>query len=288
MHVKVLSWNIQWGRGAEGRVDLDRIASETRRIADADVICLQEVSAGYPDLPGCDGSDQFAALAARFPDYHAIAGAATDVAGPSMLRRLFGNMILSRYPVLRIGRQLLPWPSSPGVPSMQRIALEATLDTPLGPIRVTSTHLEYYSLEQRLAQVQRLRELHKEAVGHMRSTVSLQQVSAPFMAAPRAAAAILAGDFNFTPDSQEFSEMTALFDGGIPPYVDAWGRAHPGAAHVPTLGVHDKQQWPGPPFTTDFIFVSEDLAGLVDDVRVDSATTASDHQPVLLTLRQTT
>jgi endonuclease/exonuclease/phosphatase family metal-dependent hydrolase len=39
-------------------------------------------------------------------------------------RRQFGNLILSRYPVLQVFRHLLPWPAEPGVLSMQPIALD--------------------------------------------------------------------------------------------------------------------------------------------------------------------
>ena len=46
---------------------------------------------------------------------------------------------------------------------MQRIALEAVVRTPGGPLRVVTTHLEYYSAMQRAAQVERLRDLHVEA-----------------------------------------------------------------------------------------------------------------------------
>ena len=127
--MKLVTWNIQWGRGADGRVDLDRIVAHARRVADFDVLCLQEVSAGYPELPGCDGRDQFQYLADRLPGYTAIAGVATDTPHPTGGRRTFGNMIFSRFPVLQVFRHLLPWPADTGVPSMQRIALEATLDT---------------------------------------------------------------------------------------------------------------------------------------------------------------
>ena len=61
--MKLVTWNIQWGRGADGRVDLDRIVAHARRLADFDVLCVQEVADGYPELAGHDGSDQFAALA---------------------------------------------------------------------------------------------------------------------------------------------------------------------------------------------------------------------------------
>jgi endonuclease/exonuclease/phosphatase family metal-dependent hydrolase len=50
--------------------------------------------------------------------------------------------------------------------------------------------------------------------------------------------------------------------------------------------VHDEAQWPGEPFACDLIFVTEDLAAQVEDVVVDGATQASDHQPVLLKLAE--
>jgi endonuclease/exonuclease/phosphatase family metal-dependent hydrolase len=60
--------------------------------------------------------------------------------------------------------------------------------------------------------------------------------------------------------------------------------AHPGLPHEPTVGLYDKAQWPGDPFTFDFVCVSAELASRVRDVRVDVSTDASDHQPMLLEL----
>ena len=51
--------------------------------------------------------------------------------------------------------------------------------------------------------------------------------------------------------------------------------------HHHTLGVHDHEQWPEA-YTCDFISVTEDIAGRVEDVSVNLDTDASDHQPVLL------
>src|ERR1700682_4574925 len=118
---------------------------------------VERVPAGVPDRPACHGSDQFAGLAARLGGFEAVEGVATDSPHPSGQRRRFGNMILSRLPVGAIFRHLLPWPADPAVLSMQRIALEATVNTPMGPLRVTTTHLEYYSPLQRSAQVEQLR-----------------------------------------------------------------------------------------------------------------------------------
>ncbi len=108
--MKLLTWNIQWGRGADGRVDLDRIAAHVRRLGDFDVICLQEVTSAYPELGGNDGADQFAAIEKLFPEYAAIAGFAMDGDGEGGRRKRFGNMILSRLPVRQAFRHLLPWP----------------------------------------------------------------------------------------------------------------------------------------------------------------------------------
>jgi endonuclease/exonuclease/phosphatase family metal-dependent hydrolase len=280
--MKLITWNIQWGRGADGRVDLDRIVADARRVADFDVLCLQEVSSGYAELQGCDGSDQFSGLARRLPAYTAIRGVATDTLHPDGGRRQFGNMIFSRFPVLQVFPHLLPWPVDPGVPAMQRLALEVTLDTPLGSVRVTTTHLEYYSANQRASQVERLRALHQEAVSHARGPRPGALAEGPFCYVPRAAASILTGDFNCLPESRDRARLLEPMNDGVPAYRDAWELLRPGQAHAPTVGLYDKLQWPGLPFTFDFIFVSADLAPRLHDIVVDPLSSASDHQPVLL------
>ena len=282
--MKLITWNIQWGRGADGRVDLDRIVAHAQRFADFDVLCVQEVSAGHHQLPGCDGSDQFEQLAVRLPGYEPVAGVATDVLGAAGNRRRFGNMLFSRLPVRQVFRHLLPWPAEDGIMSMQRVAVEATLDTSLGMLRVTTTHLEYYSASQRAAQIDRLRELHRDAVAHSRVVRPGTAADGAFEPVPRAAVAVLVGDFNFKPDAPDHARLLAPMDPDTPAYCDAWELAHPGRPHEPTVGLHDKEQWPGLPFTFDFVCVSVDIAGRVRDVRVDVTTDASDHQPMLLEL----
>lgn len=281
--MKLVTWNIQWGRGADGRVDLERIVAHARRLADFDVLCVQEVSAGHTRLPGCDGGNQFERLARLLPGYEPVAGVATDVLDPaSGGRRQFGNMVFSRLAVRQVFRHLLPWPAEAGVMSMQRIAVETDLETPLGPVRVATTHLEYYSRRQRAAQIDRLRELHREAVAHANAPRPGAAADAAFEHVARPAAAILVGDFNFRPEDPDRARMIAPIDPATPAYRDAWDIVHPGLPHAPTVGLYDRQQWPGPPFAFDFIFVSEDLAARVRDVCVDAATDASDHQPMLL------
>src|SRR5258708_32243586 len=164
--MKLISWNIQWCRGCDGRVDPGRIGKVARDMADFDVLCLQEVASNFPDLAGSSGENQYEALAELFPRYSVVKGVATDVLAPQGDRREFGNAIVTRLPVLQAFRRLLPRPADHSVSSMQRAALEVVLDTPSGPGRVTTTHLEYYSARQRGAQVEALRRLQIEGAGH--------------------------------------------------------------------------------------------------------------------------
>ncbi|MSQ19131.1 MAG: endonuclease [Betaproteobacteria bacterium] len=283
--MNLITWNVQWCCGVDGVVDPLRIIRTARAIADFDVLCLQEVARNYPGLSGSTGEDQFGILEAALPGFTAVEGIATDVLGEAGRRRQFGNLILTRRPVLQIFRHLLPWPADPTVPSMQRCAIEIVIGTASGPLRVTTTHLEYYSLTQRTAQVAALCDLQREAALHGADPVNREKAGGPFQKQPRPASGILTADFNFRPDSACYRAMQAPLGGAAPSYRDAWKVRHPNAEHAPTLGLFDKGQWPGDPFCCDFIFVTEDLCDRVIDVAVNERTDASDHQPVLLQLR---
>lgn len=281
---KLITWNIQSGRSPAGAVDLDPIIACLERFSDFDVLCLQEVASGYPARDGSDGGNQFAGLRARLPGYTGVAGIAADTPGSGGARRLMGSMIFTRHPVLRVLRHALPWPADPTVPSMPRMALEATLATPLGALRVVTAHLEYFSERQRSAQVDQLRALHREAVAHARAVPAGEAPDGPFAPAARGAAAILAGDFNMLPHSPEYLRLLAPFADHTPPWRDAWQLAQPGRRHAPTVGLHDDGPDPGLPFTFDYAFVSADLAPRVRRVRVDGSEEGSDHQALLVEL----
>ena len=258
-----------------------RVARTARALGDVDILCLQEVAINFPGLAGSRGEDQMAELGAALPGYVPLFGVATDLDDGRGGRRQFGNAILTRFPVLQVFRHLLPWPADPDVPSMQRMALEAIVAAPAGPLRVISTHLEYYSALQRSVQVNRLLQLHAEACAHARVPRRDGQPGEPFEAVLRPASAIVCGDFNFKPDDPEHARMIEAIEPGVPRLVDAWQCAHPGRPHPPTVGVHDKS-WPL--YCCDFLFLTEDLAPRVERVAVDGVTQASDHQPVLLQL----
>ena len=282
--MNVISWNVQWCRGCDGRVNPARISKVVKEMADVDVLCLQEVARNFPCLPGSAGENQYETLAGLFPDYTVVKGVAIDVLAPHGDWREFGNALITRLPILQVYRRLLPWPSDPTVPSMQRSAIEVVLEAPSGPLRVTTTHLEYYSAKQRAAQVEELLRLQGEAAAHAAEPQPGKE-GGPFQPIPRPASGILTADFNFRPEDPMHARLQAPLGAGVPAYRDAWELRYPGTPHAPTLGVHDKAQWPEPPFACDFVFVTEDIADRVEDVVVNEVTDASDHQPVLLVLR---
>ena len=75
--------------------------------------------------------------------------------------------------------------------------------TPFGLLRVTTTHLEYYSALQRAAQVERLRELHREAVAQAVRPRPGTTSDGPF-------------------DAVERLRLMSPIDAATPSYRDAW------------------------------------------------------------------
>lgn len=298
--MELISWNIQWGRGCDGEVDIGRIVSTARGIADFDVLCLQEVSRGYRELPGGPGEDQVAELEQALPGYRVLFAPGVDRCGAQGRPLQFGNVIATRLPVRAVFRHALPWPADPDAPSMPRVAIEATVLTDVsspapgkgftgvpqaGALRIVCTHLEYYSASQRLAQALALRGWHGEASAQARCPPPAEARFGPFSPEARPASSILCGDFNAKPDDPAYRALLAPFSDGTPAWHDAWLHVHPGQPHAPTCGVHDKEQWKEPAFACDFMLVTEDLLDRVAACEVDQRTDASDHQPVHLSLR---
>jgi endonuclease/exonuclease/phosphatase family metal-dependent hydrolase len=284
--MKLITWNVQWCRGVDRVVDPARIVREAARLADFDVLCLQEIADNFPAprLAGSDGDDQFARLAQLLPGFTAVPGVAVDQPGDNGRRRRFGNMIVSRLPVLQVYRHLLPYPCDPGVPGMPRIAIEAVIRTRSGDVRVITTHLEYYSGKQRMAQVDALRAIYAEGHAHARDAQMTMTDGGPFQTFIRPRGTVITGDCNFEPDAPEHRRMLAPFVDGTPPLADAWSTLHPGKAHPPTFKIYEKKRPDEPELHCDFIFVGEELRARMRDIRVDVETQAADHQPVILTL----
>jgi endonuclease/exonuclease/phosphatase family metal-dependent hydrolase len=281
----LMSWNIQWGRDASGIVDLARTLDEARRIADFDVLAMQEVTRGFHALRGGPSDDQFAELASMLEDFTVIEAIGADLPPlkPGGARRQFGNALATRLPVEQVIRHTLPWPADAGSPSMQRVALDVVLRAPCGALRVIVTHLEYYSLKQRLAQVDELRRLQRQAADHAAHPAPAENATGPFAATMRPVSAVVCGDFNSEFGSEAYQRFIAPLD-EAPGFIDAWTALQPGRTPPPTAGVYDKEQWSSGPIACDFVFVTEDLRNRLRRCEIDGATRASDHQPVVLEL----
>lgn len=244
----IVSWNIQGDRG-----DIGRVARTVRELGDLDVICLQQVTASAAQ------GDQFAALASELDAYAAFSAVASEDREGSV-----GNMMFTRWPMMRVLRHGLPWPADGADGTTSRAALDVTLDTPLGALRVTNCHLEYFSPRQRMAQVEALRDLHVQAHGHACTTPAL-----------------IVGDFNCLPASPDHARLLAPFDGATPALRDAWQLTHRDERHAPTVGLYDSAD---PPFTFDYMLACEALAPRVESLAVVGARGGSQHQPLVLRL----
>ena len=66
----LVSWNIQYGKGVDGHIDLARIAETIYNDGLPDLLCLQEISRNYPF--NNSGTDQVKELENFFPDYESF------------------------------------------------------------------------------------------------------------------------------------------------------------------------------------------------------------------------
>ena len=288
--MRIVTYNIQYGRGKDGRFDLDRIAQE---VVGADLIALQEVERHWSRS---GGTDQPRLIARHFPHHHWAYGPGVDLhlAGEASgehsaeRRRQFGNMLLSRTPLLTVRHHLLPKYGSLGPPmSLQRSALEAVIPVRAGHVRVYSVHLTHLSSQTRLPQVEALLGIHANAVreGPAVSGSGLaEEWTQDGMPPPVPRDAILLGDFNMQPESEEYERIVgpiSRYGGRITNpegFVDAWVQAGNADDAGPTAEVR------GHPARLDYCFVSAGLKERIRAVEVDANAIGSDHQPVWIEL----
>jgi endonuclease/exonuclease/phosphatase family metal-dependent hydrolase len=288
--LKLVSYNIQYGFGADGRYDLERIA---RSVEDADIIALQEVERNWPRS---NNDDQPEIIGRLLPEHFWVYGPAFDMDASSRTsdgrvanrRRQFGTMLLSRLPIVWSRLHLLPMRRVLNPLNTQNPALEGMIRTPAGPARVLSLHLAHIGAEERLEQLDFLLERHRRVEfeggpwsgtddeAHRDWTNGEPEPEAPL-------AAIWMGDFNAEPGSLEYSRMTgdapyhrgALYAEGFADAAVLAGHAVDGFhTHARMLEGREQRR------RLDYCFVGAPMAHRVRAFGVDAANPASDHYPV--------
>ena len=287
--MKCVSYNIQFGFGTDGKFDLDRIIAAIRG---ADVIALQEVTRNSPMNEMRDlVADIRAALpeyfAAYGPNYEAEIGSHVSDGVAIDVRFQFGNMILSKQPILLSRNLLLPRTRTYDKVNLQRGALEALIETPFGPVRFYSVHLDHRSADERLRQIAFLMERLVRYPLEGGAVSGLSELGFPEPPAPDSY--VVMGDFNMLPFSPEYHAVTGLPDHefGAPPRttlhaVDAG--TLPGGDKRPTCVNLDDPADASRHKRLDYCFVHPLLASHVKSVRVDVDAHGSDHKPVWLEL----
>lgn len=174
LRLRVLTYNIHHGRGADGVIDLERLADIIKR-AQPDLVALQEVDV---KTKRSGGVDQAAKLGELTSMNHFFAEAIPYQDGG------YGNAVLSRYPIRAKYRQPLP-----AEPDQEKRSVAVASVEPWDAINMrfvfASTHLCHLSEQTRQRQVR--------AIEGNR--------------AYQGSATILAGDFNFTPGSKPYQAM---------------------------------------------------------------------------------
>ncbi len=234
VELRLTNYNIRHGRGMDQVVDLERIARVLRDTR-PDLIALQEVDVGTQRTGGVDQ----AARLAELTDQQSLFGEAIAFQGGE-----YGNAVLSRFPIVE--GENLPLPGSPGQEA--RAAVFATVRVPGWdePLAFASFHLDHRSRADRLAQIQALIDYVRD-LGHP---------------------AILAGDLNAEPDSEEYQLATSFFTDLVPDNREGTFSSTDPRRRIDYFLFH-----PGADFEcVDYQVIPEEVA--------------SDHRPLRMTVRR--
>lgn len=245
--LRILSYNIHHAEGVDGRLDLARIANVIAQ-SQADLVALQEVDrnvARSENVPQPEG------LAKQLQMHVAFGGNITLQGGQ------YGNAVLSRWPIIRSHNHLLPNHDE----GEQRGVLQVEIQAPdKTSFVLLATHFDHRREDaERFASAKFVNDL----------LVRQQQSSSPQIW-------LLAGDCNAMRSSRTLGEL-----------LTKWTPTN--NEDLPTIPVDD------PTRQIDFVFVANSHAGQatavnqpvvqIQSTRVLAEAVASDHRPILATLR---
>ena len=196
--LRVATWNV-WGRYGPWE-ERGPVILENLRAVDADVVCLQEAWR--------DGARSQPRELASALGMHGVYEPAFEIDGAWS-----GNAVLSRWPVVRHDVVELPMAGRGAVDTDEgerRLIVFVELDGPRGPVQVFCTHLSW-RVDWSGVRQEQVRVLC-EVVASTR---------------PRSFPAIVCGDLNAQPDSDEIRMLTGRRAVPVPGVVfhDAWSAA---------------------------------------------------------------
>ncbi len=232
--LRVLCYNIHYGQGMDGVYDIERLAAVINR-SKPDLVALQEVDVGVKRSGRIHEAQllgELTGLTVHFgPTQHYEGG-------------LFGNAVLTRFPVIDVLIQPLPYTeSTPELVTYPRAAIAVTVRGPNDkPLRFISTHFQHNVPEDRVAEAKAINSL--------------------FAGTDTAIPTILAGDMNATPDAEPIQIL-----------LEQWTNAtdNPPAPSAPSIN---------PKSRIDYIFYRAAPHFRVTNVAVLDEAMASDHRPV--------
>lgn len=278
----IVNYNIQFSRGKDNCIDLPRCINE---VSGGDIIALQEVERFWARSGMID---QPAEIEKLLPDHYWVYGPYFDVHIPPInpigkkdtRRRQFGNMLLSRWPILYSRLIQFPKTHYEDKFNMHMGAIEAVVELPDRPMRILSVHLGYLSGVERMTHLDCLlnsldQGLTAQGAWSGAAEIEGDDWTCGEKAPPVPEETILMGDFNLQWDSREYQR---LIDAG---FKDAWvesGQPKECGCTVQQGRTADIVMDYKQP-RIDYCFVSADLASDIGSVRIDHQAVGSDHLP---------
>ena len=286
--MKIVSYNIQFGLGKDGHYDLERTASE---VAGADIICLQEVERHWQRSGNIDQPEKLGHYLDR---YYWVFGPYFDVDASTRkpdgtianTRRQFGNMILSKTPIL--STRLFPLPKSIINDQRNMVVgmIEGIVDLENGKaLRIYNAHLSAKSTNDCISQIHSIRKTIARApteggawTGISTHPLWTEDKGAP----PMPEDFVLLGDFNLSPEDREYDHLVRP-DENECDLIDCWtlaGHQQNEGITFPAGAENEIENG----LRVDYAFVDEVLQDRVLGAWIDEAARGSDHQPYWLDL----
>jgi endonuclease/exonuclease/phosphatase family metal-dependent hydrolase len=279
--MQIISYNIQFGRGLDRKIDMSRVCDSIRG---ADIICLQEVDVGWKRSGDANQPEIISSL---LPEYYFVYGSSFNVDISEKQtdgkifnrRRQHGNMVLSKSPIVSSRTINLPKKFYASKFNMHMSCVETVVEIGSRFARVYSYHAGYLESSERLLQISHFIEHYnmapiEGAAWDGKGDIDHDDWSNHNSMPEMPIAAIVCGDFNCSADTPEYKLLLENSD-----LVDCWKLVDQQNMNTTTLK-NDQTEDIKVSGKIDHIFVSGSLTDYVRQVEIDHQAQGSDHCPV--------